>query len=99
MKIYLDPDFKCHVENDGTMAEIETDSFGGKCKAYIEGYRLVPDGEAWTREDGVQFNGLMMAPWRPLDILEAMQRQYEEMLAELADMRAALEMLGVEANG
>lgn len=34
----------------------------GREKAYIEGYRYVPDGEVWTRSDGVAFRGLMVAP-------------------------------------
>ena len=27
MKIYIDDDFKCHVTDDGTMQEVETDFF------------------------------------------------------------------------
>lgn len=62
MKIYLDSEFRCHLSDDGTMREVETDVFDGKEKAYIEGYRYVPDGETWTRSDGVEFRGLMVAP-------------------------------------
>lgn len=61
MKIYLDSDFVCHLTNDGTMREIETDAFDGQPKAYIEDYRYVPYGETWTRSDGVQFSGLMVS--------------------------------------
>ena len=57
MIIYLDADFKCHLENDGTMREVETSFFDGKCKTFIEGYRYVPVGEKWTREDGTEFPG------------------------------------------
>lgn len=60
--IYLDSNFVCHLENDGTMTAVETDVFDGKEKAYIEGYRYVPEGEVWTRSDGEQFHGLMIAP-------------------------------------
>lgn len=62
MIIYLDSDFCCHLADDGTMQAVETDAFDGKEKAYIEGFRYVPDGQIWTRADGVQFRGLMIAP-------------------------------------
>ena len=62
MKIFLDSDFLCHIENDGTMLEVETNAFTGLTKAYIEGYRYIPEGKSWERSDGVVFNGLMIAP-------------------------------------
>ena len=67
MIIYLDSDFVCHLENDGTMTAVETDVFDGRAKAYIEGYRYVPEGEVWTRSDGVEFPGLMIAPAKNYD--------------------------------
>ena len=103
MTIYLDADFKCHVSDDGTMTAVETDFFDGKCAAYIEGYRYVPSGEAWTRPDGVVFPGEMVAPWKDWRQLDEAQlgyekEQYTAMEAELADARAALEILGVRAD-
>jgi hypothetical protein len=93
--IYLDSDFQCHTVNDGTMTEIQTDFFNGKCDAFIEGYRYVPAGESWAREDGVVFTGEMIAPWKPYEELDAAQREYErQMLADyesaLAEIEAAL---------
>lgn len=82
MKIYIDNDYKCHLENDGTMTEIETSFFNEKCDAFVEGYRYVPAGETWVREDGVPFTGEMIAPWRNYDILAELQGQYDEILAE-----------------
>lgn len=82
--IYIDSEFKCHISNDGTMTAVETDIFDGKCAAFIEGIRFVPDGESWTREDGVVFTGEMVAPWMDYNILAAYQQQYETMQAELA---------------
>ena len=67
MRIYLDSDFRCHLENDGTMRLVETNVFDGKCAEYIEGFRYVPEGETWTRSDGVQFHGLMVAPAKAYD--------------------------------
>ena len=103
MTIYIDSDFKCHVSDDGTMTAVDTDFFDGKCDAYIEGYRFVPAGSVWTREDGTVFNGKMVAPWKDWRALDAAQRAYEReqyaaMEAELADARAALEILGVRAD-
>lgn len=88
MTIYIDNDYKCHVTDDGTMTAVETDYFNGKCDAYIEGYRYVPEGQTWTREDGVEFGGVMIAPWVDLRILEDAQRAYEQ--TQLADYEAAL---------
>ena len=75
---YIDSDFKCHVTNNGTMTAVETDFFDGKCAAYIEGYRFVPAGKIWTREDGQVFIGGMIAPWRPYENLVELQAVYEE---------------------
>ena len=101
--IYIDQDFKCHLVDDGTLKSVETEFFVGKCNAFIEGYRFVPKGESWMREDGAVFKGEMAMPWRPYDELDAAQREYErqqlaDMAAELADARAALAVLGVMEN-
>lgn len=93
--IYLDIDFKCHLENDGTMTAVETNFFDGKCKTFIEGYRYVPVGETWTRADGTEFPGEMISPWREYALLEEFQQQYEELIAQQEDMQAALAVLEV----
>lgn len=91
--IYIDPDFKCHATSDGTMAAVETSFFDGKCDAYVEGYRFVPDGEIWVREDGVSFRGEMVVPWKDYKELDEAQRVYERQL--LAEYAEALKVLGV----
>ena len=83
-----------YIPADGLTA-VETDAFDGKCQQYIEGYRFVPAGEIWTREDGQVFIGGMVAPWRPYEILAEFQAIYEEEQAKQADMAAALDVLGV----
>lgn len=88
MTIYIDNDFKCHVTDDGTMTAVETDAFDGMCTEYIEGYRFVPAGQTWTREDGVEFTGEMISPWRPWAELDAAQREYEHQ--QLAQYESAL---------
>ena len=95
MIIYLDKDFKCHTRNDVALIPVTTAAFDGKCRRYIEGYRYIPDGESWTREDGQIFAGEMIAPAEDSRILEAAQAAYEEAKAENADALAALEVLGV----
>ena len=77
--IYLESNFRCHATPGEGRVEIETDFFDGKCDAYIEGYRLVPEGSVWTRSDGKVFRGLMIAPWKDYAILQAYQEQYEAM--------------------
>ena len=89
--IYVDSEYKCHVSDDGAMIPVETDFFDGKCEAYIEGYRFVPDGETWTRSDGVVFHGEMIAPWRSYPELDAAQQHYEQ--EKMADMENALAIL------
>lgn len=83
--IYLDSDFKCHVTGDGVMPEAETSAFDGKCDAYIAGYRFVPSGASWTREDGSVFYGEMIAPWKDYAALAGNQEQYEIMLAQAGE--------------
>lgn len=84
MVIYVDSDFKCHISNDGTMRSVETDFFDKKADELIEGYRFVPFGETWTREDGEVFDGEMIAPWKPWQELDNAQREYErELITEL----------------
>ena len=95
MKIYIDNDYKCHTSSGDGFTPVETDAFDGKCRQYIEGYRFVPSGQTWIREDGQVFSGGMVAPWRPYEILAEFQAIYEEEQAKQADMAAALEVLGV----
>ena len=96
MAIYIDSDYKCHTEPAEDRTEVETEFFNGKCKAFIEGYRFVPAGHEWTREDGAVFSGEMVAPWKDYTMLAAAQQGYEESLAEMQDMKNALELMGVK---
>lgn len=95
MTIYIDNDYKCHTSPGEGLTAVETDAFDGKCRQYIEGYRFVPAGQSWEREDGQVFYGEMIAPWRDYKILAELQAFYEKEQARQADMEAALEILGV----
>ena len=97
MTIYLDNAYRCHLSNDGTMTAVETERFDGKCQTYIEGYRFVPEGHIWVRNDGMTFRGEMLSPWKNIHILQAAQAEYEKMQeevsllqSELAELDAAL---------
>lgn len=94
MIVWIDSDYKCHAANDGTFSELDSPFFDGKCPEFIEGYRYVPDSETWIREDGAEFQGEMIAPWKDYTELYIAQLEYE-----LADADAALTELGVEING
>lgn len=90
MIIYIDNDYKCHVFPADGLTAVETDAFDGKCRQYIEGYRFVPYGETWTREDGQVFHGGMVTPWQDYAILAELQAIYEEEQAKAVEEIAAL---------
>lgn len=77
MTIYIDSDFKCHAAPADGLTAVDTDFFDGKAPEYIEGYRFVPAGDSWTREDGAVFAGEMASPWKDWTELDAVQREYE----------------------
>ena len=79
--IYIDSEFKCHTVNDGTMTEIQTDFFDGKCGFFIEGYCHEPDKGKFY-------------PWKPFAELDNAQREYEKQL--LAEYAEALKTMGVQ---
>lgn len=93
MTIYIDRDFKCYAESAAGRTAVETGAFAGKCRQYIEGYRFVPSGQSWTREDGQVFRGEMIAPWRDYAILAEFQALYEEEQARQAEAQEALNIL------
>jgi len=81
--IYLNEDFQCSVtEKADTVQSVETSFFDGKCNAFIEGYRFVPEGQQWTRKDGVTFTGGMIAPFKDYTYLEMVQSLYEQLTEE-----------------
>lgn len=62
MKIYIDKDFICHTTMAEGREEQECSFFDKKSKRFIEGYRYIPNGRTWTREDGAKFYGEMITP-------------------------------------
>lgn len=87
MKIYVDSQNRCHPTNlDGSFREVETDFFNGKCQEFVLGY-------CYHELDGC----IQIYPWKDYSELDAAQREYER--EQLADMKAALELLEVRLNG
>ena len=99
MTVYLDSNFRCHAQPAEGLRAVEAPFFKGKCRRFIEGFRYVPAGEFWTREDGAIFRGEMVSPAENYTVLAAAQAQYEETLAEMQDMQTALHTLEVEVDG
>lgn len=77
MKIYIDNEFKCHATSGSGLTEAESTFFDGKAVEFVEGYRYVPAGQTWTREDGTEFTGEMVSPWKSWEELDSIQRVYE----------------------
>ena len=91
MKVYIDSEFKCHVSSGEGLTEAEVSFFDNKCDEFVEGYRFVPSGSTWIREDGVEFAGEMASPWKDYNELAMAQlaymteqnSQYENALSEI----------------
>lgn len=82
--IYIDLDYKCHVDNDGTMTAVEDSFFDGKCDTFVEGY-------CYDDRNGY----IQIYPWKPYNELDNAQREYERQLltertAELVERTAEL---------
>ena len=90
MTIYIDSEYKCYTSPGDGLTAVETDAFDGKCRQYIEGYRFVPAGQSWEREDGQVFEGEMVAPWREYEMLAEFQAIYEEEQAKTTEEIAAI---------
>lgn len=92
--IYLDSSFMCHLTDDGTMAEVQTEAFDGMCNNAIELMRFVPSGEMWERSDGRIIHGEFIQATDSAKI-DAYQRQWMDDQAQMSDMQTALGILGV----
>ena len=90
MTIYIDSDCKCHTLPGEGLTAVETEAFDGKCSQFIEGYRFVPAGQSWTREDGNVFHGEMVAPWRDYGTLSEFQEVAQEEQAKATAEIAAI---------
>lgn len=100
--VYLDSDYICHLSQSIGFIPYETDIFDDKCDAFIEGYRLVPEGRTWRRNDGTIFNGLMISPAENLNYLTGAQIQFEkdnENMMAIDDVAELVEMVYLDDLG
>lgn len=93
MKVYIDKDFMCHTEPGADREEHEILFFDGKCKEFVEGFRYVPEGREWTRNDGMVFSGEMLTYGKDSVEVDLAQAEYEKQL--LAEYAESLKVLGV----
>ena len=89
MIVYIDSDFRCHVSDTGGLTAVETAYFDEKCETMIDGYRFIPYGETWIREDGAVFRGEMIAPLRNYNELTAAQGEYVKAEGTIKTISAA----------
>ena len=97
MRFYLDENYKCHKNDVGNCRVFESRYFDGKADAVIEGYMFVPGGEEAIL-NGETVIGRLFTHWKPWHELDAAQRAYEreqleavkreneELLSDLAAM-------------
>ena len=93
--IYVDENFCCYAEAGDGRTAYNVPFFDGKCPKFIEGYYYVPSGAEWVQPDGITLKGELFALRCDYALLEEFQRQYEGLIAQQEDMKAALELLGV----
>lgn len=90
--IYLDDQYQAHAEQDAETTRMPLEDidgfFAGKCDAFIEGYRVIPEGETWTRADGVIFMGPMISPIVDPIVLQSAQAEADNQT--IIDLDAAV---------
>lgn len=84
--VFIDSNFMCHAASGAGLLPIQTDFFDGRCDTFINGYRFVPDGMQWMREDGVIFKGEMVSSVVDYRILQAAQEEFESAQAIIVDL-------------
>ena len=88
--VYIDANFMCHLQNDGTMTEVQTDAFDGVVDDAIPYFRFIPQGYEWTNpKKGTVIHGEFIQATNSAEIDRAIQHAF------IADMQNALAILGV----
>ena len=78
MKVYIDDNFICHLENDGTYTSYDVPFFDDKAPLFIENHRYIPSGQVYIRNDLVAFQGESIFPVIDAPQLEIIQLEYEK---------------------
>ena len=87
--IFLDSEYMCHLTNDGTRMEVQTEVLDHLCDNAIELMRYIPEGKTWVHPKGFTVYGEFVQATDSAKI-DAYQRQ-----AYIEDMENALALLGV----
>lgn len=93
--VYLDSDYRVHLTQTGNLMPYITNVFDGKCDTYVEGYRIVPEGAVWTRDDGIEFVGPMVAAAASFGETFSVQKQYEEDCSNMMTLEEAAELIDI----
>lgn len=72
--IYLDSNYMCHISNNGTMQEVQTDIFDSMCEKAIECYRFIPEGQVWKKTETITLHGPFIQAVTESSLI---QQQYE----------------------
>lgn len=92
MLVYIDENYECKTEKEDGRRGFEVPYFDGKCRALIESYRYIPDGESFNIGDGTILRGEMVSPIKKKECYSQNQEQYVEdcdnmmSLADVADI-------------
>lgn len=76
-KIYLDNNFMCHIINDGTMKQIQTNIFDNCCDDIIKLCRYIPENENYILPNSEILWGPFIQFTAPSSITNIIQQQYE----------------------
>ena len=85
---YLDSEFRLHLEQAENRIpwKDEHGFFSGKCKAFVEGFRVIPEGASWNG-----CNGLMITAAVDFSTLDKAQTEHGEMRAVMDKAGAMLD--------
>lgn len=89
---YLDKDYRLHAEQGEDMQAWEDRQgfFRGKSKTFIEGFRVIPDGEVWIDADGTDYHGPMIAATVAYETLDKAQTEQDGMRDVMTQASAML---------
>lgn len=72
--IYIDEEYMCHVENDGTMTAYELPYFDNMCDQVIESHMYIPQGETYEYKGQILIGEHIQAVF-PSSVINTVQQQ------------------------
>ena len=89
---YLDKNFRIHLEPEENFLSWEDEEgfFDSKNSAFIEGYRVIPEGKKWVDKNGTIYSGLIITAAVEYPILYRAQLEKEQAESIIAELDAAL---------